>query len=184
MDRQRAGIGTGGEEPDPEEIPVDPDLAPDDPAEPKVRRQRLPRRQRVGRAQPGVLAAISAGGMLGATARYGMAKAIHDAPGTFPWATFWTNVSGAFLLGFLLVLMLERFPPSRYLRPFVATGFLGAYTTMSTFQVETVTLFKDGHPMTGFVYALGTLIAGLVAAYAGFLVGRMAPVGRLGRDAA
>lgn len=131
-----------------------------------------------------MLAAISVGGMFGATARYGVAKAIHDVPGAFPWATFWTNVSGAFLLGFILVLMVERFPPSRYLRPFVATGFLGAYTTMSTFQVETVTLFKDGHPVTGIVYALGTLIAGLIAAYAGFVAGRIAPVGSLGRDVA
>ena len=183
MDRQRADHREGGWISDLDAVPVDPDLSPDDPAEPSVQRPRLLRQQRRGRTNPGVLAAISVGGMLGATSRYAIARAIHDATGAFPWATFWTNVSGAFLLGFLLVLMLERFPPSTYLRPFVATGFLGAYTTMSTFQVETVTLFKDGHPLTGFAYALGTLIAGLVAAYVGFVVGRVAPFGSLGRDA-
>lgn len=184
MDQQRADDRGGRWDGDFEDIPVDPDLAPDDPAEPSVHRPRLRRRQRHGRAQPGVLAAISLGGMLGASARYGVSRAIHDTAGTFPWATFWANVSGAFLLGFLLVMMLERFPPSTYLRPFVATGFLGAFTTMSTFQVETVTLFKDGHLLTAIVYALGTLIAGLIAAYAGFVVGRIAPVGSRGRRAA
>ncbi len=92
-----------------------------------------------------VLGAIALGGMIGATARYKLATWITVPAGTFPWATFWTNLSGSFVLGFLLVLLLERFPPTRYARAFAGTGVLGAYTTFSTFSVETDVLIKDGH---------------------------------------
>jgi protein CrcB len=88
-----------------------------------------------------VLGVIALGGALGATARYGVAQLVHVAPDTFPWATFWTNGTGSFALGLILALVLERFPPGRYLRPFLATGFLGAYTTYSTFVSQ-----RLGHP--------------------------------------
>src|SRR5262249_3453570 len=93
----------------------------------------------------------------------------------FPWATFWTNMSGSFALGFLLILLLERFPPTRYLRPFLTTGVIGAYTTMSTYMVETAVLIKDGHATTGLLYGLGSLAAGLALAYAGIVIGRLTP---------
>ena len=127
------------------------------------------------RAQPDVLAAISLGGMLGASARYGIARWIPTAPHGFPWATFWTNLSGSFLLGFLLVLLLERYPPTKLLRPFLATGIIGAFTTMSTYAVETALLVKDGHAGTALLYGLGSLVAGVILAYAGILVGRLTP---------
>jgi CrcB protein len=93
----------------------------------------------------------------------------------FPWATFWTNMSGSFLLGLLLTVLLERFPPTRLVRPFLATGILGAFTTMSTYQVETALLIKDGHAMTGVTYGVGSLIAGLALAFAGMVAGRLTP---------
>ena len=135
------------------------------------------RRGRVGggRAAPGVLAAVAAGGMVGASARYGLARAFPARSGGIPWATLGANLAGSFLLGLLLVLLLERFPPSRYLRPFLATGILGSFTTMSTYQLETALLIKDGHPLTGAVYGLGSLAAGLAAAYSGILAGRLTP---------
>jgi fluoride exporter len=156
-------------------LPLAPDLAPSDPAEPTVAptRQRAPRHR--GRTQPDVLAVIALGGMLGASARYGVAQLLPTLAGGFPWATFIENLSGSFLLGLLLVLLLERFPPSRYLRPFLATGILGAFTTMSTYQLETALLIKDGQPLTALVYGLGSLAAGLVFAYAGILAGRLTP---------
>lgn len=123
-----------------------------------------------------MLAAIALGGALGAPARYGVAQLIPVPSGRFPWATFWTNVSGSFALGLVLALLLERFPPSRYLRPFVATGFLGAYTTYSTFAVETVLLVRHGHPSLAAAYAGASLVAGFVAAWAGLLAGRGVPV--------
>jgi CrcB protein len=157
-------------------IPIDPDLSPSDPAEPSLARQprRAPRRVST-RAQPDVLIAIALGGMLGASARFELNQALPTAAGTFPWATFLENVSGSFVLGALLVLILERFPPTRYLRPFLATGVLGAYTTMSTYLVETALLLKGRHFVTAAAYLLGSLAAGLAAAYAGIIVARLTP---------
>ena len=127
---------------------------------------------RVVRPNPRVLTAIAVGGALGAAARYGVTQVVHVAKDTFPWATFSTNVSGSLVLGLVLGLMLERFPPSRYVRPFVATGFLGAYTTYSTFAVETDVLVKDGHPAMALAYAVATLVAGLMAVWAGMWAAR------------
>lgn len=151
-------------------LPIDADLAPSGPAGHAVIGRRWS-----SRAQPDVLGAISLGGMLGASARYAIARWLPPAPDGFPWATFWTNLSGSFLLGFLLVLLLERFPPTRLLRPFLATGVLGAFTTMSTYQVETALLLENGHVAAGLLYGFGSLVAGLVAAYAGILAGRLIP---------
>lgn len=136
-------------------LPIDPDR---------------PARRRV---QPDVLAVVAVGGMLGATARFELAEALPTEAGHFPWATFWTNLSGSLLLGFLLVVLVERFRPSRYLRPFLATGILGAYTTMSTYLVETAVLFKDGHAATALLYGVGSLVLGVVLAYAGIVAGRL-----------
>jgi len=119
-----------------------------------------------------VLAAIALGGALGAPARYGVAQLVHVAPDTFPWATFWTNITGSLALGVVTALLVERFPPSRYLRAFVATGFLGAYTTYSTFAVETVLLAKDGHPGIALAYAAGSLVAGFAAVWVGLAAAR------------
>lgn len=138
---------------DRDELPIDPELAP-------------------RRARPDVLAAIAAGGALGAPARYGVAQVVHVAPDSFPWATFWTNLTGSFALGLLLIVVLERLPNGRYVRPFLATGFLGAYTTYSTFAVETDLLAKDGHVGIALTYAVASLVAGFAAVWAGIAIGR------------
>jgi fluoride exporter len=129
----------------------------------------------VRRADPSILGAIALGGALGAPARYGVAQLIHVRGDGFPWATFWTNVSGSFALGLILALILERFPPSRYARPFIATGFLGAYTTYSTFAVETDLLIKDGHLLTAAAYVVSSLLIGFAAVWFGILVARGIP---------
>jgi len=149
-------------------VPIDPDLAPSGPIEASRRRRR--------RAQPDVLAAIAAGGALGSPARYEMTRLIHVSKGTFPWATFWTNVTGSLALGLLLILIIERFPPSRYLRPFVAIGFIGAYTTFSTYMVDTDVLIKDGHAAIGVTYLLASALAGLAAVWVGIVAGRLVPL--------
>jgi CrcB protein len=102
-----------------------------------------------------------------------MAQLIHVAKDGFPWATFWTNISGSLVLGFIVVLVIERFPPTRYVRPFFAAGFLGAYTTFSTFAVETDLLIKARHLSTAALYASGSLAGGLAAAWAGILLARL-----------
>jgi CrcB protein len=121
------------------------------------------------------VAAVALGGALGAPARHGISLAVHVTPGTFPWGTFWTNVSGSLAVGFALALLLERFPPSRYLRPFVATGFLGSFTTYSTFAVETDLLVKNGHVGVAAAYALGSLAAGFLAVWIGIVLARAVP---------
>ena len=150
-------------------LPVDPDL------ELELELAPAPDATRRGRAQPGVLAVIAAGGMLGASARYGIARWLPVTAGRFPWATFWTNLAGSFVLGVVLVVLVERFPSDRnlrYIRPLVATGVIGAFTTMSTYEVETALLLKDGHPATAVLYGVGSLVVGLGLAAAGIRVGR------------
>jgi CrcB protein len=156
-------------------IPIDPDLAPSDTGEPAVGRRRLLQRRRETRARPDVLAVIAIGGMVGAAARFKLSEVIHTNPGHFPWATFWTNMSGSLVLGFLLVVLLEKFPPTQYLRPFLATGILGAFTTMSTFTVETALLVKDHHASTAVVYGIGSMVVGVLLAYIGIAAGRLVP---------
>lgn len=134
-----------------------------------------PRSDRRVRTRPGVLAVVALGGMIGATARLELARVLPTSPGQFPWATFWTNLSGSFVLGFVMIVLLERFPPTRYLRPFLATGVIGAYTTMSTYLVETASLLGDGHVATGLAYGIGSVVAGLALTYAGIAAARMLP---------
>ncbi|HEU5001708.1 MAG TPA: fluoride efflux transporter CrcB [Actinomycetota bacterium] len=153
------------------QLPIDPDR---DSSLPEPSGARVPPGLR-----PGILAAIALGAALGAPARYEVAQLIHVARDGFPWATFWTNISGSLALGVILVLILERFPPTRYLRPFIATGFLGAYTTYSTFAVEADLLAKDGHAGVGLVYAVVSLLAGFVAVWVGISFARGVRLGRL-----
>jgi fluoride exporter len=128
-----------------------------------------------GRVRPAVVAAIALGGALGSPARYALGLALPVRPGAFPWATFWTNLSGSFLLGLLLTLIIERWPPTRFVRPFAAVGFIGSYTTWSTFVVEVDRLAAHGHAATAAVYAAASLIAGLAAVAVGVVVGRLLP---------
>ncbi len=127
-----------------------------------------------------ILLAIALGGAIGGVARYSVSLALPTRPGHFPWDTFLINVSGSFVLGLLVILLAERFPPSRYARPFIGTGIIGAYTTFSTFGVETDLLIRDGHLGIAAAYALGTLAGGLIAAWVGVVVGR--ELAGLGRD--
>jgi fluoride exporter len=123
-------------------------------------------------ARTRILLAIALGGMIGATARYKVSTWITVSAGGFPWATFWTNVSGSLVLGALLVVLVERFPPSRYAQAFAGTGVLGAYTTFSTFSVETDLLVKDGHVGTAIAYVVASLVVGIAVAWLGIVLAR------------
>jgi fluoride exporter len=112
------------------------------------------------------LAAIFAGGCLGALARAGLAAALPYAPRTWPWATFAVNVAGALLLGYAVTRLQERLPPSRYPRPFIGTGVCGALTTFSTLQLELVRLLDDG--CWGLAIGYGT--ASIACGFAGVLL--------------
>jgi CrcB protein len=120
-------------------------------------------------------AVVLAGGIVGGLTRYEVVKSWHTAPAGFPWPTFAVNTAGAFVLGFLVVLVLEVLPPTRYLRPLVGTGFCGALTTFSSVAVEVDERAAHGHIGTGAAYLGLSLAAGGLAALAGLLAGRMLP---------
>ena len=136
----------------------------------------VPARTRAAhRTRPSVLLAIAAGGAAGTPARYALGRIVHVAPSGFPWATFVINVSGSFVLGLLLTLVVERWPPTRFVRPFAAIGFLGAYTTFSTYVVESDLLVKDGRVGVAAVYVVASLAAGFLAVYLGIVAARLWP---------
>lgn len=127
--------------------------------------------------RPRAVLVVAAGGALGSPARYAVSRVVHVAPDSFPWATFVTNLAGAFVLGVFLTVLFERQPPSRWhhLRLFFAVGFLGAFTTFSTMAVETVLLVKDGFVALGVGYLLVSVAAGLAVVYLGIALARLLP---------
>jgi fluoride exporter len=145
-------------------LPVDSDV------DLRVRRQRFELR----RAPWSVLGMISAGGALGALARYGLAVAWPHRPDRFPWATFVTNVTGCLLIGVLMVLIADVWAAHRLLRPFLGVGVLGGYTTFSTYTVDIQQLVAAGAARTGLLYLIGTLAAALAAVYLGIALTRLA----------
>lgn len=122
---------------------------------------------------PSVLAATAAGGALGTAARYGVALVVPVPPEAFPWATLFVNVTGSLALAVALVLLVESRRPGRYLRPFAGTGFLGAYTTYSTFAVETDLLLRQGRAGAALGYTSATFVLGLAAAWSGAAAARV-----------
>jgi fluoride exporter len=134
-------------------------------------------RRSSGRARPplGVLLAIGTGGALGALARYGIERRWAVAPGEFPWATLGINMSGSLVLGILVSLVIERWPPTRYVRPFAAIGICGGYTTWSTFMTEAALLVRDDRAGRAVIYLVVSLVAGLAATYGGIGLARLWP---------
>ena len=126
-----------------------------------------------------VALAIAAGGAIGGTMRHAVSLVVPDGSDGFPWGTFVENVSGAFVLALLVVYLVEVWPPSRYTRPFLATGVLGGYTTFSTFMNEARELLLDGRGAIALAYVAATLLLGLTATLVGLRLGRrVAGVGR------
>jgi CrcB protein len=120
-----------------------------------------------------ILAFVAAGGSLGAAARYGVGLAVPHTSREFPWATFLINVTGCFALGLLMVLALEVWTSSRYIRPFFGVGLLGGYTTFSTYVLETRELLVAGQQDLAAGYLLGSLVAGLTAVWLGMVSARL-----------
>jgi len=129
-----------------------------------------------------VLAAVAAGGVIGALSRYGASVWLPHAPGAFPWATFTINVTGCLLIGVLMVLISEVWSAHPLLYPFLGTGVLGGYTTFSAYAVDVRALLGAGHPEVGFAYLGGTLAGALLAVYAGVLLARWVTGSRRSSD--
>jgi CrcB protein len=116
---------------------------------------------------------IAAGGALGAVARY----LINISPlasvfEKFPLPTFFINVSGSFLIGFLLIVLTDRVAVSDGLRMGILIGFLGAFTTFSTFEAEIYGLVREGHVVTSIAYLLLSVVVGFIGLVAGVSLAR------------
>jgi CrcB protein len=112
--------------------------------------------------------AVGVGGMGGAVCRYLLGNWIKVAQDSIPVGTLVINLSGSFLLGVFLTLFGERVKVSNNIRLFGSSGFLGAYTTFSTFTVELTDLFRSGYIFSGLLYIVLSLIGGMLAVWLGF----------------
>jgi CrcB protein len=117
---------------------------------------------------------VSLGGALGANLRdlVGLWAASAQWPSVLPWGTLLINLTGSFLLGGLLTTLAARHPEPTLLRLFLGTGFLGAYTTFSTFSAETVALAATGHLAVAVGYVILSVVGGYGAAWAGMMLAR------------
>jgi CrcB protein len=116
---------------------------------------------------------IGIAGFAGAISRYELEGLIsRNTRGAFPWGTWVVNISGCFLLGLLATLFTGRFLPHPALRSAVTIGFIGAYTTFSTFAYETVRLGEDHAVGLAFANVVASVAVGLAAAWVGIVVGR------------
>jgi CrcB protein len=123
---------------------------------------------------PVTIILIALGGASGAVARYLVDGFVVERTGAmFPWGTFVINVSGSFVLGLLFALAIESDVLAREIRAPLMIGFLGAYTTFSTWMLETWRLAEDGAVVLALANAGGSLVAGIVAVVAGLTVGRL-----------
>ncbi|KUN05981.1 chromosome condensation protein CrcB [Streptomyces yokosukanensis] len=130
-----------------------------------LRARPAPRRRSQWRGQAPVVAVVALGGALGACGRYALTLAWPTPPGTFPWATFWTNVAGCAVIGVFMVLITEVWTAHRLVRPFFGTGVLGGFTTFSTYAVDIRRLVDAGRPALGPAYLAATLCAALGAVW-------------------
>lgn len=127
-----------------------------------------------------VLAAIAAGGIVGALARYGLTEAFPAGPDELHWSLIAVNVTGSLLIGVLMVLVVDVFPHRRLLRPFVGVGVLGGYTTFSTAMVDVQQAIDAGAVAVALLSLVGTVVASLLAVWAGTAVTRRAVDARVG----
>ncbi len=118
------------------------------------------------------VAVLSLGGVLGVNARYWLGVAITRWVGSqFPWATFTINVTGSFAIGFCTVI-LARWLPHPHARLLVVVGFLGGYTTFSSYSFESLALWERGERGLCLTYMVGSVFAGFVAVVLGTVAGR------------
>jgi fluoride exporter len=117
--------------------------------------------------------AISIGAVLGANARYLVGGWVAERYGaTFPWATLLVNVSGSFLVGFILTLVTERSVGPWWVRPGLAIGFLRSYTTFSAFSYETLRLVGSGSILAAGANVAGSVTAALLGVFLGAALAR------------
>ena len=117
---------------------------------------------------------IGAGAVLGANLRYWFANLFARWLGPdFPYGTLFINITGSFLLGFVLTLLANRLVADPGYRLLIGTGFLGAYTTFSTFSYDTIALLQRGDLVPAIANSAASLFGSLLAAYLGIVLARL-----------
>ncbi len=120
------------------------------------------------------LFSIAAGGAVGALARYWVsAVAVNNAQFRLPYGTMLCNVLGSFLMGICFVIIMEKARISPEFRPILMVGFLGAFTTFSTFSLEAVTMLQEGHIMSAAIYIILSVVLCITALYGGLWFTRL-----------
>jgi len=120
------------------------------------------------------LIAIAAGGALGAVSRYGVSTSVYALAGkNFPYGTLVVNVLGSLLMGLLYVMMIERMASSPEMRAVLLIGFLGSFTTFSTFSIETLLLIEQAELFKAGLNILLSVFSCLIATWIGILLARV-----------
>jgi CrcB protein len=122
-------------------------------------------RRELLRGQWPVIAAVSLGGAVGTSARYGASLLWPTAPGTFPWTTLLVNMLGCAIIGVFMVIITDVWAAHRLVRPFFGTGVLGGFTTFSTYAVDIQRLIGEGRATTGLAYLAATMLTALAAVW-------------------
>ncbi|MGA0934602.1 MAG: fluoride efflux transporter CrcB [Pseudohongiellaceae bacterium] len=117
--------------------------------------------------------AVAFGGALGAMSRFFVYNAFIRSSSTYPWATFTVNVVGSFLIGMAFVLITERMEMGPYWRGVVTVGFLGAFTTFSTFSMDVIGLLEQGEITRAILYVLSSVVVCIIAAWLGLTLAKV-----------
>jgi CrcB protein len=116
---------------------------------------------------------IAVGGAVGAVARYLInISPLQNLFQPFPFPTFFINITGSFLIGFCLILLTDKITVADNLRMAVMVGFLGAFTTFSTFEIEIWSLIKENYYLTAFLYLFLSVLIGFIGVVAGISLAR------------
>lgn len=120
------------------------------------------------------IAAVAAGGAIGSVGRYLISTAWLPAAGphAVPWGTLLVNVAGSFLYGLLFAVLTQYLPQGGTLRVALLAGFLGGFTTFSSFSFETVRLFQEGQPQLAIAYVLASVLGCLLAVWLGLAIAK------------
>jgi CrcB protein len=120
-----------------------------------------------------VILGVALGGALGASARYSLDRFIEERVSSlFPWATFVINISGCLLIGLLTEQLVDRHHLPAWIRVGLIVGVIGGYTTFSTFAQEAFSLLESRDYAVTLAYAVGSVVVGLLAVWAGTALGR------------
>jgi CrcB protein len=120
-----------------------------------------------------VALSVAAFGALGALSRYLVDRAIEQrSEAVFPWATFTVNLTGCLLFGLLTGAVVDRYDAPAWLRVGLVMGFVGGYTTFSTYAAEALDLAEERKLVVALVYAAGSIVVGMAAVFVGLRLGR------------